>query len=77
MKVGPPLMVPLRPATSGLTAPFGRWVASPKGKLKVEEPLEAAALREVQEETGQRCLIARSLGTIEYIDRRGTASHSR
>ena len=42
MKVGPPLMVPLKLATSGLTAPFGRWVASPKGKLNVEPPLTLA-----------------------------------
>ena len=43
----------------------------PKGKLKGPERLEAAALREVQEETGLECLIARSLGTISYVDRRG------
>jgi 8-oxo-dGTP pyrophosphatase MutT (NUDIX family) len=43
----------------------------PKGKLKDGETLEAAALREVQEETGMRCLIARSLGTLDYVDRRG------
>jgi 8-oxo-dGTP pyrophosphatase MutT (NUDIX family) len=43
----------------------------PKGKLKPGEGLEAAALREVQEETGLKCMIARSLGIIEYIDRRG------
>jgi 8-oxo-dGTP diphosphatase len=43
----------------------------PKGKLKPDERLEAAALREVEEETGFKCMIARSLGIIEYIDRRG------
>src|ERR1700694_3993143 len=43
----------------------------PKGKLKPGETLEAAALREVEEETGLKCMIARSLGIIEYIDRRG------
>jgi 8-oxo-dGTP pyrophosphatase MutT (NUDIX family) len=43
----------------------------PKGKLKPGEGLEAAALREVQEETGLTCMIARSLGIIEYVDRRG------
>jgi 8-oxo-dGTP diphosphatase len=43
----------------------------PKGKLKPEEALEGAALREVFEETGQRGIIARTLGTIEYVDRRG------
>ena len=43
----------------------------PKGKLKPGEGLEAAALREVEEETGLKCMIARSLGIIEYVDRRG------
>ena len=43
----------------------------PKGKIKEGERLEAAALREVQEETGLICLIDRSLGVIEYVDRRG------
>jgi 8-oxo-dGTP diphosphatase len=43
----------------------------PKGKLKAGERLEAAALREVQEETGMVCLIERCLGTTRYIDRRG------
>jgi 8-oxo-dGTP diphosphatase len=43
----------------------------PKGKLKDGERLETAALREVEEETGFRCLIALSLGAIDYTDRRG------
>ena len=43
----------------------------PKGKLKPQERLEAAALREVEEETGMVCLIERCLGTTRYIDRRG------
>jgi 8-oxo-dGTP pyrophosphatase MutT (NUDIX family) len=43
----------------------------PKGKLKPGERLEEAALREVEEETGLKCMIARSLGIIEYVDRRG------
>ena len=43
----------------------------PKGKLKGEERLEAAALREVEEETAMQCLIARCLGTVSYVDRRG------
>jgi 8-oxo-dGTP diphosphatase len=43
----------------------------PKGKLKGDERLESAALREVEEETGFACLVALSLGSIEYNDRRG------
>lgn len=43
----------------------------PKGKIKDGERLEAAALREVQEETGLSCLIERSLGPLEYVDRKG------
>ncbi|MEA2646719.1 MAG: 8-oxo-dGTP diphosphatase [Chloroflexota bacterium] len=43
----------------------------PKGKTKSGERLEATALREVEEETGLICLVARSLGTLDYIDRRG------
>ena len=43
----------------------------PKGKLKPQERLETAALREVEEETGMVCLIERCLGTTRYIDRRG------
>ena len=41
----------------------------PKGKLKPGETLEGAALREVQEETGLKCMIERSLGIVEYVDR--------
>lgn len=43
----------------------------PKGKLKLQERLETAALREVEEETGMTCLIDRCLGITRYIDRRG------
>jgi 8-oxo-dGTP diphosphatase len=43
----------------------------PKGKLEAGERLETAALREVEEETGLRCLIDRCLGTLTYLDRRG------
>ena len=43
----------------------------PKGKLLKNERLEHGALREVHEETGMVCHIARSLGTIAYVDRRG------
>jgi len=43
----------------------------PKGKLEAGERPETAALREVEEETGLRCLIDRCLGTLAYLDRRG------
>ena len=43
----------------------------PKGKLDGEETPEQAALREVREETGMRCQIARPAGCTAYIDRRG------
>ena len=43
----------------------------PKGKLfDGEEPL-AGALREVEEETGHRCIAVESLGALEYTDRQG------
>jgi len=43
----------------------------PKGKLEPDEPLEAGALREVEEETGLRCRLDRFVGYTEYEDRRG------
>ena len=43
----------------------------PKGKLLKNEGIEHGALREVLEETGMTGYIARSLGTIAYVDRRG------
>jgi 8-oxo-dGTP diphosphatase len=43
----------------------------PKGKCNKGERLEECALREVEEETGLSCLIARSLGTVAYTDRGG------
>ena len=43
----------------------------PKGKLYQGETAEQAALREVKEETGLRCQLLRSLGSVEYNDRRG------
>jgi 8-oxo-dGTP diphosphatase len=43
----------------------------PKGKLDEGETEEAAAVREVEEETGLRCRLARDLGTISYQDSRG------
>lgn len=43
----------------------------PKGKADPGEEEIACALREVEEETGVRCDIGESLGTYEYIDRKG------
>ena len=38
----------------------------PKGKLDRGESFEEAALREVEEETGLRCRLARELPPVEY-----------
>jgi 8-oxo-dGTP diphosphatase len=43
----------------------------PKGKLEAGETFEAAALREVHEETGLNCRLIRFLGHTEYVDRKG------
>jgi 8-oxo-dGTP diphosphatase len=43
----------------------------PKGKLDDSETFEAAALREVREETGMSCRLVRFLGHTEYLDRKG------
>jgi len=43
----------------------------PKGKLEFRETAEAAALREVNEETGFECELGESLGCTAYVDRRG------
>ena len=40
----------------------------PKGKLDPDETFEEAALREVEEETGLRCRLARELPRSEYRD---------
>jgi phosphohistidine phosphatase SixA/8-oxo-dGTP pyrophosphatase MutT (NUDIX family) len=45
----------------------------PKGKLDDGEDEAAAALREVEEETGLRCHLGPSVGAVTYRDRRGRA----
>jgi 8-oxo-(d)GTP phosphatase len=43
----------------------------PKGKLEAGEDERAAAIREVEEETGLVCLFGADLGAISYVDARG------
>jgi 8-oxo-dGTP pyrophosphatase MutT (NUDIX family) len=45
----------------------------PKGKLDPGEDFEQAAVREVEEETGLRCRIDRTLGDTSYRDRKDRA----
>ena len=49
---------------------YGDW-SFPKGKLEPGEDEDAAALREVEEETGLRCRLDRELATTRYRDARG------
>lgn len=43
----------------------------PKGKCEGDgETEEACALREVEEETGYRCVLGRALASVEYRDRK-------
>jgi len=43
----------------------------PKGKLDDGESFEHAALREVEEETGWRCVLGSELAAVRYHDRDG------
>ena len=43
----------------------------PKGKLEPGESHEHAALREVEEETGWRCVLGAELPSVRYTDRKG------
>ena len=45
----------------------------PKGKLERGETAEAAALREVAEETGLECRLLEPIACTRYVDRRGAA----
>ena len=49
---------------------YGDWTL-PKGKLDPGEDFEAAALREVEEETGLRCRLGEELSPARYADRKG------
>jgi 8-oxo-dGTP pyrophosphatase MutT (NUDIX family) len=50
---------------------YDDW-AFPKGKLEDGESWEAAALREVEEETGLRCSLGAYVGATHYEVREGT-----
>jgi 8-oxo-dGTP pyrophosphatase MutT (NUDIX family) len=43
----------------------------PKGKVEPGESDQAAALREVEEETGYQCTLGDEMATVRYIDRKG------
>ncbi|GAC1370646.1 MAG: hypothetical protein NVSMB32_15000 [Actinomycetota bacterium] len=49
---------------------YNDW-SFPKGKLQAGEGHKAAALREVQEETGLVCRLGPAVGSLSYKDRRG------
>ena len=49
---------------------YDDWTV-PKGKLEPGETHAAAAMREVEEETGLRCEIGAELASTSYTDRKG------
>lgn len=51
---------------------YGDWTF-PKGKAEPGESDEECALREVEEETGLRCVLGRELPSTAYTDARGRA----
>lgn len=55
---------------------YGDWTL-PKGKLEPGEGFEAAALREVWEETGLECELETELTPVAYIDRKGRSKFVR
>jgi 8-oxo-dGTP diphosphatase len=55
---------------------YGDW-SLPKGKLDPGEGWADGALREVEEETGQRCEIEAELPTSRYTDPKGRAKEVR
>jgi 8-oxo-dGTP diphosphatase len=60
---GPEVLVVHRPS-------YDDW-SFPKGKAEAGESDEDCALREVEEETGLRCVLGRELPSTEYVDGRG------
>ena len=60
---GPEVVLVHRPS-------YDDW-SFPKGKLESGEDEAAAALREVEEETGLVCALGEDLGAITYVDGRG------
>lgn len=49
----------------------------PKGKLEPGERARAAALREVEEETGLQCELGPELASTQYRDRKGRKKRAR